>query len=199
MTKFKLTYEPDYDPPETWEEVKALERPAKIRAARVFLRKAAVKLCDDAGLHPDDIVMLFNAVPEWINHQRHVWKRSQEKPWAWRCNECGHQGHKMEFFQKGKEHAVCPECFRMNAQEMVGVLMPPPAEEDSQAEPGDVKASFCATDGHPCPVCEALGRKDIIIESHSCIVCETLYCPTCHGIVTAGSSRAFDSCARCKC
>jgi len=204
---FKLTYTPDLKLPKTWAEVAALDRMWKIRCCRAFLRLAAVKLCDVAGLHHDDVVALFGDIPAWMATAKHAYKRAQDKPWAWRCNEegCNHVGGKLEFFKKGKQYAVCPKCGRMNAQEVQGLLMPPPAEVDVDSPPPDEMTvngvqrwSGITTDGHECPVCHGMGQKHVI-ELNACSVCGTLYCAKCHGIKEAKMSRAFDSCARCKC
>jgi len=202
---FKLTYTPDLKLPETWAEVAALDRMWKVRACRAFLRLAAVKLCDVAGLHHDDVVALFGDIPAWISSAKHAYKRAQDKPWAWRCNEegCNHIGGKLEFFKKGKQYAVCPKCGRMNAQEVQGVLMPPPEEGDGHPPAemtmgGSHDMTEITTDGHECPVCHGMGKTSIIAD-HYCETCGTIYCVKCHGVATAAMSRAFDSCARCKC
>lgn len=224
MSEFKLTHEePGYEPPKTWEACAALDRPGRIKAARYFLRQAAVRLHEAAELHVDDVVMLFDAVPAWVSNQRHAWKRAQhEARQAWRCNACTFIAKKEEFFVGGRQqqHAICPECGKTDAEEISTPTTPGRREDGplTGVKPADLAAvcdsfedelgrraaaahlpDLCACDGQPCPVCESLGRKNIIIVNHSCIVCETLFCPKCHGIVTAGSSAAFDSCGRCKC
>jgi hypothetical protein len=126
MFEFKLknVMSPGYKPPATWEEFKALERPARILAARYFIRQAAIRL-QAFGLRPDDIVGVFDAVPEWISHQLHEYKREQaELRKTWLCNKCGYKAPKSEFF---KDHdqltfliedrmAICPECGRTDAE-----------------------------------------------------------------------------------
>lgn len=212
--KLKNVIAPDYKPPATWEEFRDLERPARIIAARYFLRQAAIRL-HDFGLRPDEISNAFDGVPPWVSHQLHEHKRELQelrKDWVCLDEDCGYRGLKHEFFENlldGAPMARCPECGLCNCEEY---LEPPPPEAGVEPAPlGEVREldqeiepafSFAGVDvpAQPgsCPVCFGMGEEGSIKDNH-CERCNTDFCPDCLGIERAQLSRAYDAVQRCKC
>jgi hypothetical protein len=195
-----------YKPPKTWEEFKALDRPARIIAARHFVRQAAIRL-QTFGLCPDDIINAFDAIPEWISHQLHAYKREQaELRKVWVCNACGHKAQKHEFFKERdqmtflveKTMAVCPnkKCGMTNAEEYV----PPPPEEEQMpgVEPaplGEVK-KLPSKPPLEKPEFSFIGVDVPAQPEEPCDDCEGHRCPVCDGMGEDGFFKNH-RCDRC--
>lgn len=214
--KFRLKNDESYKPPGTWDEVAALEHHLKVRACRYFMREAAIRLHEVAGMRLDDIISAFDSMPVWISSQLHAWKREQaSKKNAWRCNNCHYIGRGRNFFTvKDQKQAKCPECGRIDASKIeVGIRVIRAVDDGvetrvaSQESSGEGKTSFSVgkplnqcCDGHPCPICQGQGEKNVpLIEDHHCSRCQTTFCSTCHGVKLAQLSRAYGDVGRCRC
>jgi hypothetical protein len=181
---------PDFEPPGTWEEVAALPPAEKIRAARVFLRRAAIRLHEDAKMDLVDVANAFTSVPQWISAQKHEHKRANAPGVRFKCDECGHQDLKTRFFITVDEPwlPTCPECGANNASRL--------EPEEKKVEPLKLKhvevCRICS--GSKCPVCE-IGE----MVSHTCTHCHTVLCSRCHKIKETQCSRAYDTVSKCRC
>jgi len=197
MTEFRLknVTSPGYKPPSTWEEVAELERPQRIVAARYFLRAAAIRLHQDADLHPDDIKMLFDAVPEWIDHQQHAHRHELaelRKTWVCLAEGCGYRGPRHEFFKEQDQltllneapMAVCPKCGQCDAMEVQHLPLAKMWGKSNVAK--DCIHSY-ERDGLRCDRCGRLrpGTKsfqsDGSVGKEPCN-CEGQKCPVCQGM-----------------
>jgi hypothetical protein len=216
---FKLKNDDDYTPPNTWEAFRDLPYTQKVVAARYFMRQAAMRL-HAFGFPHTDLVNLFNAMPEWITNQWHVYKQEQhelDKPWV--CNECGHIAKKREFFKEDTRQmrmfadgavqlAVCPVCGMTNAEKCNETnkfgFGPRELNEKQIARVEKKKEALCICDGHECPVCAnepALMQSGCVgtINDHKCLTCKTIFCEVCHRVKQAKFPAAYRVMGKCEC